>query len=272
MLSIENICKVYLQAGRQHVALNNVSLNLKKGQVLGLVGESGAGKSTLGRCILGLERPDQGRIDFMGVNLTQATKSQWHGLYPRMQMIFQDPYAYLNPYMRIGRLLEEPLENFTQIPRGERKRQVTKMLDHVGLPTSVIDRHIHQISGGQCQRVAIARALIIRPELLVCDEVLSAQDAPLQLQILKLLRHLIEQMDLTCLFITHDLIAARYFCSHIAVIRNGRIVEQGETATVLGTPEQAYTRQLVNSSLQLFSVNVPDDARPAPPNACVSRL
>ena len=251
MLSIENVCKVYLQAGRQHVALRDVSLNLKKGQVLGLVGESGAGKSTLGRCILGLERPDQGRIDFMGVDLTRATKSQWHGLYPRMQMIFQDPYAYLNPYIRIGRLLEEPLENFTQIPRWKRKRQVAEILDHVGLPTSVIDRHIHQISGGQCQRVAIARALIIRPELLVCDEVLSAQDAPLQLQILKLLRHLIEQMELTCLFITHDLIAARYFCSHIAVIRNGCIVEQGRTASVLTAPDQAYTRQLVDSSLQL---------------------
>ena len=251
MLSIENVCKAYLLAGRRHVALHDVSLNLKKGQVLGLVGESGAGKSTLGRCTLGLERPDQGRIDFMGADLTRATQSQWHGLYPRIQMIFQDPYAYLNPYMRIGRLLEEPLENFTKMHRGERKQQITKILERVGLPTSVIDRRIHQISGGQCQRVAIARALIIRPELLVCDEVLSAQDAPLQLQILKLLRHLIKKMDLTCFFITHDLIAARYFCSHIAVIRNGRIVEQGRTATVLTAPDQAYTRQLVNSSLQL---------------------
>lgn len=256
MLTIDGVSKTYTEASGRIPVLRHINLYVEKGQVLGLVGESGAGKSTLGRCILGMERPDCGRIEFQGVDLTDLGGNDFHQLYRRIQMIFQDPYTYLNPYMRVGELVQEPLENFTGADRTARKQHVLKMLGRVGLPPAITDRYPHQISGGQCQRVAIARALIIQPELLICDEALSAQDAPLQLQILKLLQHLIQKMKLTCLFITHDLIVARYFCSHIAVIHKGRIVEQGKAMDVFTRPAKAYTRWLVSSILPLSTVSL----------------
>lgn len=256
MLTIDGVSKTYKKGNRFHSALCDVTLHLDKGEVLGLVGESGAGKSTLGRCILGLERPDCGRIVFQGIDLARLGRNGFYRLYPRIQMIFQDPRTHLNPWMRVGDLIREPLACLTTADRIEQARRVGVMMEQVGLPPEIMGRYPHEISGGQCQRVAIARSLIIEPELLVCDEALSAQDAPLQLQILNLLRQLIQEMKLTCLFITHDLVMARYFCSRIAVIREGRIVEQGKTRDIFAVPADAYTRMLISSCLKLSSTAI----------------
>jgi len=254
MLTLSGVSKTYPHPDGPRPVLRDVSMRIETGEVLGLVGESGAGKSTLGRCILGLERPDRGRMDFQGVDLARLDAKGFRRLYSRIQMIFQDPRTHLNPHMRIKDLVREPLDNLTRTDRPTRERRVSEILDQVGLRPDIGERYPRQLSGGQCQRAAIARALVVRPEFLVCDEALSAQDALLQLQILNLLRSLITGMRLTCLFITHDLTLARYFCGRIAVMQEGRIVEQGRTADIFARPQAAYTRMLISHVLDLNPV------------------
>lgn len=251
MLTMEAVSKSYPKGNSSRSVLRGVTLGLEKGESLGLVGESGAGKSTLGKCVLGLERPDSGRIVFQGIDLVRLARKDLRPLYRRIQMIFQDPRNCLNPYMRVGDLVREPLENFVRGDRAMHDRCVADMIAQVGLSLDILDRYPHQISGGQCQRAAIARALILGPELLVCDEALSALDAPLQIRILEALRSLQKKMNLTFLFITHDLAMARYFCSRIAVILEGRIVEEGDTVDLFRNPQHPYTRLLMKSSLFL---------------------
>ena len=228
-------------------ALSEVSFSIEAGQSFGLVGESGSGKSTLARCIIGLETPSAGTISFHGRRLG-AGASRSLDLRGQMQIVFQDPYASLNPRMRIGDLLEEPLVihheriGMTREQRGER---AVYLLERVGLKSEHLSRFPHEFSGGQRQRIAIARALAVEPQMLILDEPTSALDVSVQAQVLDLLLEIRQRMNLTYLFVSHDLGAIRYACDRVGVMHRGVMVEQGDVATVFDNPATDYTRMLL---------------------------
>lgn len=254
MLKVADLVKQYGKPySRQgSVVLDGVNLEIGKGQTLGLVGGSGAGKSTLARCILGLEKPTRGHIYFLDREITRLTAKELRQLRRRIQIVWQDPYASLNPYMRLNQLIREPLENYYPIDRNmDLNKRVSELLDQVGLGQGIKYKYPHELSGGQCQRAAIARALALNPDFLICDEPLSSLDTPKQLHILNLLRDMQIKLGLTCLFITHDLSVARHFCSRIAVIYRGRIVEEGNTEEIFLSPKHHYTRLLIDSLLHM---------------------
>ncbi len=228
-------------------ALKGVSLTIERGQSFGLVGESGSGKSTLARCVIGLERPTGGTIRFKGEALG-ASETRTMALRSQMQIVFQDPYASLNPRMRIETLLEEPLvihADRLRMNRAQRRDRAVHLLESVGLASDHLQRFPHEFSGGQRQRIAIARALAVEPELLILDEPTSALDVSVQAQVLDLLLELRSRMNLTYLFVSHDLGAIRYACDRVGVLCNGEMVEQGETASVFDAPQSDYTRALL---------------------------
>jgi ABC-type dipeptide/oligopeptide/nickel transport system ATPase subunit len=247
LVRIESISRCYSLPNRigKSWALKDVSLNLPDGQATGLVGESGAGKSTLARLILGLERPDSGHIVFDGKNI--AVKRRRLNLTRQIQIIWQDPMIYLNPYDTVAGLISEPMIGSGVTGRAVLQDCVVDLMHAVGLSPDLAERRPHELSGGQCQRVAIARAISVRPRLLICDEPLSSLDIPHQAQILKLLLDLQTQYGLTCLFISHDLTAVRKFCTQMAIIKDGRIVESGNTMHILHNPLHPYSRQLINT-------------------------
>ena len=214
---------------RQEV-LHDVTFDVRHGEILGLVGESGTGKSTLAKTILGMVKPDQGEV-------LHYTK--------RPQMIFQDPYSSLNPAYPVSWILEEPLRIFGKYGPEERKRRVREMLERVELPEECLAAKPGELSGGQRQRVSIAAALIQRPRFLIADEPVSALDVTIQAQILKLLKNLRDELDLSYLFISHDLNVVYQLCDRVLVMRRGRIVEQGTVAEIFDHPRKAYTRQLL---------------------------
>ena len=216
-------------AKRTHI-LHDVSFELRRGEVLGLVGESGCGKSTLARAILGIEKDITGTI-------THRTF--------RPQMVFQNPYGSLNPYKKIGWIIEEPLRVLKKYNRKERKEKVLELLDKVGLPASYTERYPDELSGGQRQRVAIAAALIQQPELIFLDEPVSALDVTIQAQILKLLADVRKQYNLSYLFISHDLNVIYQICDRVMVMKKGEIVECGDVETVYAHPQHPYTLQLL---------------------------
>ena len=228
-------------------AVDGVSLDIRRGRTLGLVGESGCGKSTLGRAIVGLTRPTGGTIRFPGRPQGAADR--------RIQMIFQDPYASLNPRMTVGAIVGEPVM-LNRLRRGRRavRERVDELLGLVGLDPSVADRYPHEFSGGQRQRVGIARALACEPELIVCDEAVSALDVSIQAQIIVLLEELRDRLGLTLLFIAHDLGALKHISDEVAVMYLGKIVEVAPKAELFGNPRHAYTRAL------LSAIPVPDPA------------
>ncbi|MDD5136717.1 MAG: ATP-binding cassette domain-containing protein [Candidatus Omnitrophica bacterium] len=225
-------------------AVDGVSLNIEKGETFGLVGESGSGKTTLGKLILGILKPNSGSIEL-------ATD--------KPQVIFQDPYNSLDPKMRVGEIVAEGLvvgrpETEDRRPKtGDRRPEtagrVEEMLDLVRLPKGSINKYPHQFSGGERQRIAIARAVITKPEFIVCDEPVSSLDVTVQLQILKLLKEIQKNFGITYLFISHDLRIIRYMCDKIAVMKEGRIVEEGPTKTVYSNPSAPYTKLLLSSVL-----------------------
>ena len=217
--------------GTTRAALQDVDVSLGSGETLAVVGESGSGKTTLARCLVGLERPDAGRIEFLG----SATGPR------RVQIVFQDPYSALNPALSIGSGLSEALA------AGQSGRSVAELLELVGLPADYASRRPVVLSGGERQRVAIARALAVEPEVLILDEAVSALDVSVQAQILELLAGLQERLGLSMLFITHDLSVARKTSARVLVLRLGRVIEEGPTASVLATPTQEYTRELLAS-------------------------
>lgn len=229
-------------------AVDNVSLELYPGEILGLVGESGCGKSTLSRTILQLIRPTSGSVELQDVELTSLSKQSLLNQRRQMQMVFQDPHACLNPMMTVGENIAEPLRihklDTTKLSIDE---QVVKMLQQVGMEPAkeYAQRYPSQLSGGQQQRVAIARALITRPKLLICDEPVSMLDANVQTQVLELMLDLKHQFDLTYLFITHDLWLARFLCDRIAVMNKGQIVEIGATEDIFERPQNSYTQDLL---------------------------
>jgi len=228
-------------------AVDGVTLDLQRGEILGLVGESGCGKSTLSRTILQLIRPTAGRVEFLGQDLTHCSSSQLQQQRRQMQMVFQDPHACLNPLMTVGQSIADPLLIHRLADPVAAQKQTVAMLERVGLtPASdYVNRYPKDLSGGQQQRVAIARALITRPKLLICDEPVSMLDASVQAQVLDLMLELKQEFDLTYLFITHDLWVARFLCDRIAVMKAGKIVELGSAQSIFTNPQHPYTQTLL---------------------------
>lgn len=229
-------------------ALDGISFDVEQGQAFGLVGESGCGKSTAGRSVLRLVEPDSGSIVFDGENIVKAGRSRMRELRKRLQIIFQDPYSSLNPRMRVGKALAEPLLVHGLNSRKDVDERVRGLLEEVGLPRDAGIRFPHEFSGGQRQRIVIARALTLEPELIIADEAVSALDVSIQSQILMLLRRLQEDHELSFIFISHDLGVVRYFCQVMAVMYLGRIVEKGPIPDIFEEPLHPYTVVLRDAS------------------------
>ena len=229
-------------------ALDGASFTIERGKTLAVVGESGCGKSTLARMVTMIERPTSGSLVLDGVETTTADAATLKGLRARVQMVFQDPYGSLNPRKQVGQILEEPLEINTDHGAAARRESAQAMLAHVGLRPEHYSRYPHMFSGGQRQRIAIARALAVQPKLLILDEPTSALDVSVQAQILNLLTELQATHGLAYLFITHNLPVVGYLAQRVAVMQQGRIVEEGPAERILTQPRHAYTRLLLDSA------------------------
>lgn len=226
--------------------LSNVSLTLRRGETLGIVGESGSGKSTLARLLLGLLRPTQGEILFENRPLSDMSSAEIRDFRRKVQVVFQDPTASLNPYMRVEQVIAEPWDIHRDLlPRGQWSHRVAELLEQVGLRAEHANRWPHEFSGGQRQRIAIARALALNPQIILCDEAVSALDVSVQAQVIDLLRKLRETHGLSYIFIAHDLPVVRDFCDRLIVMQAGRIVEDGPTRQLFEYPAHAYTRELL---------------------------
>jgi len=228
-------------------AVDDVSLTVKKGETLGLVGESGCGKSTLGRTIIRLYEPTAGEITFEGQNFLTSRGHDLRKHRKDIQMIFQDPYASLDPRMTIGQIIEQPFVIHNILKPEEREAKVKELLQLVGLRPSHINRYPHEFSGGQRQRISIARAIALNPKLIICDEPVSALDVSIQAQILNLLKDLQEKLGLTYIFISHDLSVIEHICDRIAVMYLGKIVEIGTREEIFNHPQHPYTQALLGS-------------------------
>lgn len=278
ILKLDNIRKEFDSNRANHpiVAVDNVSLSLKKGKTLGIVGESGSGKSTLARCMLRLVEPTSGTIEFNGVNLTSQKPAQLRNLRSQMQMIFQDPMSSLDPRMSVRALIREPLEIHKYADASKRNEIVDTFADRVGIAKSALEKFPHEFSGGQRQRISIARAVINRPALIVADEPVSALDLSIQAQILNLLKELKQELSLSFIFISHDLSVIRYFADEVAVMYLGNIVESAPTEELFQSPKHPYTQALISAIPKIemsdlteriiLSGDIPNPANP--PSGC----
>jgi oligopeptide transport system ATP-binding protein len=228
-------------------AVDGISLNLKRGEILGLVGESGCGKSTLGRTILQLIRPTSGKITLKGRDLSKLSDEDLRNARADFQMIFQDPYASLNPRMTVFDTLSEALQAHRAIPKENLLEEISGLMNRVGLSPRFVRKYPHEFSGGQRQRIAIARALAVSPELIVADEPVSALDVSIQAQILNLLSQLCRETSQTMIFISHDLSVVRHISDRIAVMYLGKIVELGPSKAVVDSPRHPYTQALISA-------------------------
>ena len=260
LLSVKNL-KMYFPITKgiifqKHVgdikAVDDVSFDIKRGETLGLVGESGCGKSTTGRAILQLYRPTDGLVQFQGKELTALKGESIRRMRRHLQMIFQDPYASLNPRMTVGSIIGEPLEVHNILSGKARRERVKELLEIVGLNPYFINRYPHEFSGGQRQRIGVARALAVQPDFIICDEPISALDVSIQAQVINLLEGLQEEFNLTYLFIAHDLAVVRHISDRVAVMYLGKIVELTDRATLYQNAMHPYTQAL------LSAVPIPD--------------
>ena len=288
LIEVNNLKKIFL--GTRGVfsrtrtgdvkAVQNVSFDVNKGETLGLVGESGCGKSTIGRCILKLEEPTDGTVDFDGKRLNTINGMDLRNYRRRAQAVFQDPFSSLNPRMTVEQIVGEPLlVHGLEKDTKERRVSASKILDLCGLPRRILDSYPHEMSGGQRQRTGIARALILNPDFILCDEAVSALDVSIQAQIIKLLEDLRNEFGLTYLFIAHDLSVVRHISHRVAVMYLGRIVELAEANELFENPKHPYTQALLSAvpipdpavertrRLEVIEGEIPSPVNP--PSACV---
>ena len=260
LVEVDSVSKSYPRRSglrtEMQTVVEDVSLSIESGETLGLVGESGSGKTTLARMILGLVAPTGGTIRVDGIDVAQASKQELRRLRRQMQPVFQDPYAALNPRMRVFEIVTEPLvihrhESGIATDRAALRSKAVELLGEVGMDESALERHPHEFSGGQRQRINIARALALRPRLLILDEPVSALDVSVGAQIVNLLQTLQRQLGLTYLFISHSMPLVRYLSTRIAVMERGRLVETGEAEALCAAPHEEYTRQLLEATPEL---------------------
>jgi oligopeptide/dipeptide ABC transporter ATP-binding protein len=259
-LEIKNLVKHYPAPGgglgstRKVQAVNDVSFTLHRGETLGIVGESGCGKSTLARAVLRLVEPTSGQAVFEGEDLFQLPPKAMRAKRCQLQMIFQDPFASLNPRMTVGQIISEPWAIFPHVtPKAQWKERIADLLIRVGLSADDAGRYPHQFSGGQRQRIGIARALALNPEVIVCDEPVSALDVSIQAQVINLLEEIQEQFGLSYIFIAHDLSVVRHFCDRVAVMYLGRIVEIGTWDEIYNNPLHPYTQALLSAMPEIYA-------------------
>jgi oligopeptide/dipeptide ABC transporter ATP-binding protein len=245
---LQRAYRAFSRMGATVKAVDDVSLDIHEGETLGLVGESGCGKSTLGRTVLRLLDPTDGAILFDGKDITNLPQRELRPVRRRMQMIFQDPYASLNPRMTVGATVGEPLDiHGLAVNSKVRADRIAHLLEKVGLRADAVSRYPHEFSGGQRQRIGIARALAVEPRFIVCDEPISALDVSIQAQIVNLLQDLQEEENLTYLFISHDLKIVQYICDRVAVMYLGRVVELAQAKTLYAEPKHPYTKALLSA-------------------------
>ena len=263
-------------------AVNGVSFELKSGETLGIVGESGCGKSTLARAIISMVPAETGRVLWFGKDLLALQKTEMRKHRKEIQMIFQDPLASLNPRMTIGEIIAEPLKtHYPKTSKADIKLRVEDVMNKVGLLENLINRYPHEFSGGQCQRIGIARALILKPKLIICDEPVSALDVSIQAQVINLLMDLQKEMDLTLIFIAHDLSIVKHISTKIMVLYMGNMVELANSEDIYNHPRHPYTQALIsavpipdpkiekNKDLILIEGDLPSPINP--PSGCVFR-
>ncbi|WP_198673738.1 murein tripeptide/oligopeptide ABC transporter ATP binding protein OppF [Algibacillus agarilyticus] len=238
----------FWSAPDQLKAVDGVSFQLRQGETLGVVGESGCGKSTLARAIIGLVPVTEGEVVWLGDDLAKLPKQDWHEKRQDLQMIFQDPLGSLNPRMTIGDIIAEPLKTYhPQLSKDDVKEQVQQMMKKVGLLPNLINRYPHEFSGGQCQRIGIARALILKPKLIICDEPVSALDVSIQAQVVNLLKSLQHELNLSLIFIAHDLAVVKHISDHVMVMYLGNMVEMGHADAIYQNPQHPYTKALLSA-------------------------
>lgn len=253
VIRVEHLKKFFPVKGKlfekkQYVkAVNDISFSIGRGETLGIVGESGCGKSSLGRTVLKVYQPDSGHIYFNGTDITRLNEKQMHPYRQKMQMIFQDPYASLNPRFTVGETIAEPMEIYQMYDPKERMERVQQLMETVGLKPDHIRRYPHEFSGGQRQRIGIARTLALNPEFIVCDEPFSALDVSIQAQIINLLEKIQDERKISYIVVAHDLNAVRHISHNIGVMYLGHLVEIGPAAEVYQNPKHPYTKALISS-------------------------
>jgi ABC-type glutathione transport system ATPase component len=253
-LSVENLVVDYHVPGGTFRAVDDVSFSVEKGKTVAVVGESGCGKSTIAKALMRLVKPASGRIELDGTDLAPLSEAKLRPLRSKFQMVFQDPYGSLDPHLTAQEIVAEPLKLQGVRSRAEREKAAAKLIDQVGLPLNSLDKHPAEFSGGQRQRIGIARALASKPELLVCDEATSALDVSVQAQVLRLLKSIQDETGITYVFISHNLGVVQEISDTVMVMRSGKLVEAGTTASVLTTPKDDYTRKLRRAALDPASM------------------
>ncbi|WP_018665226.1 ABC transporter ATP-binding protein [Heyndrickxia acidiproducens] len=228
-------------------AVNDISFELHEGETYGLVGESGCGKTTTGRTIIGLNKATSGEIIFQDHDLTTLSKKQFNHYRKDIQMIFQDPYSSLNPKKRVADIIAEPLRNFEKLSPAEERKKVQEVMEKVGLSPDSIFKYPHEFSGGQRQRIGIARALTLNPKLIIADEPVSALDVSVQAQVLNFMKDIQKELNLTYLFISHDLGIIRHMCDRIGIMYRGQFVEEGTSEEIYENPQHIYTKRLLSA-------------------------